>query len=413
MSDTALSYEEPDIILILTQSSFLILLNVLGSVIDHYLYCGLIAQILLGIAWGKPGGDLLADDFQKVVTQIGYLGLIAIIFEGGLSTSPKAVQKNLILSTCVALTGILVPLGLSYSLLSFASSTNLQAFAAGAALCSTSLGTTFNVLKTTGLSSTRLGVVLTSAAMLDDVVGLIMVQIISNLGLNSGPFQPSIVVRPVFVSIGFAVVLILVCKYIYRPIMGYLAVRKLVTKLLEMSTIYFLVCTAFLLALITSASYAGTSVLFATYLAGASLSWMGTLHVLWDMTAQQPNSETLTSPDTSSIARILSSPVSKVNQQSSSGRQEGRSDESPLQPSIELRDQTRQQATPPPDDDSPVTVHARAIPSNKVEDSHAAQDNHGLRMYNRFYAPAVDHILKPFFFVCPPKSCDTIHRSIS
>lgn len=51
MSDLALSYHEPDIILILAQSSFLILLNVVGSMIDHYFYCGLVAQVLLGMAW--------------------------------------------------------------------------------------------------------------------------------------------------------------------------------------------------------------------------------------------------------------------------------------------------------------------------------------------------------------------------
>lgn len=52
-----------------------------------------------------------------------------------------------------------------------ANATPLQAFAAGAALCSTSLGTTFTVMQTSGLSATRMGVVLTSAAMMDDVVG--------------------------------------------------------------------------------------------------------------------------------------------------------------------------------------------------------------------------------------------------
>ena len=47
----------------------------------------------------------------------------------------------------------------------------MQAFAAGASLCSTSLGTTFSVMQASGLSTTRTGVVLTSAAMMDDVVG--------------------------------------------------------------------------------------------------------------------------------------------------------------------------------------------------------------------------------------------------
>lgn len=392
MSDAALPYHEPDIILILVQSSFLILLNVVGSVVDHYLYCGLVAQILLGMAWGKPGGDLLSDDSQMVVTQMGYLGLIAIIFQGGLSTSPKAVQKNAILSTCIALTGILVPLALSYSLLSIASASNLQAFAAGAALCSTSLGTTFNLLKTTTLSSTRLGVVLTSAAMLDDVVGLIMVQIISNLGSTSGSLRTATVVRPVFVSIGFAVVLIFVCRYIFRPTMRYLPVRNVAKRLLSNSTTYFLVCTTLLLSLITSASYAGTSVLFATYLSGAAISWLGTIHTEEEASETPTNSSPLTSPATASTAHVLSSSVSGSNEQSLFERQQENVHEISHQPGIELRGRVRQQPTPPPE------VH-KSVSAKPMKGSVQEQGTRGSRMYDDYYAPAVDHILKPFFFV--------------
>jgi Kef-type K+ transport system membrane component KefB len=69
------------------------------------------------------------------------------------------------------MTGIVLCVGFSYILMVIANATPLQAFAAGAALCSTSLGTTFTVMQTSGLNVTRMGVVLTSAAMMDDVVG--------------------------------------------------------------------------------------------------------------------------------------------------------------------------------------------------------------------------------------------------
>lgn len=83
------------------------------------------------------------------------------------------MKANLALSSGVAATGIALPIGLSYVLLLLANATPLQAFAAGSALCSTSLGTTFAVMQTSGLSATRMGVVLTSAAMMDDVVGML------------------------------------------------------------------------------------------------------------------------------------------------------------------------------------------------------------------------------------------------
>ncbi|CAD6575675.1 MAG: Hsp70 ATPase ssc1 [Cyphobasidiales sp. Tagirdzhanova-0007] len=53
---------------------------------------------------------------------------------------------------------------------------------AGAALSSTSLGTTFSVISQAGYGKTRLGAVLTSAAITDDVVSLILLQVVVSLG---------------------------------------------------------------------------------------------------------------------------------------------------------------------------------------------------------------------------------------
>lgn len=77
-----LAYEEPDIITILIQSSFLLVLNVVNYVFDSVIFCGLVGQIFVGVAWGTPGGKLLNEEVEHVVTQLGYLGLILLVYEG-------------------------------------------------------------------------------------------------------------------------------------------------------------------------------------------------------------------------------------------------------------------------------------------------------------------------------------------
>lgn len=57
-----------------------------------------------------------------------------MIITGGLSTSCKAIKSNFALSAGVAVTGICLPIALSFSLLNLAKATTLQAFAAGASL---------------------------------------------------------------------------------------------------------------------------------------------------------------------------------------------------------------------------------------------------------------------------------------
>jgi hypothetical protein len=94
----SLPYHEPDIITILVQSSFLLVLNVVNHILDRLLYCGLIGQILIGIVWGTPGGKWLSQAVEQVVVQLGYLGLIFLVFEGMVFNSPRSCYFSLLSS---------------------------------------------------------------------------------------------------------------------------------------------------------------------------------------------------------------------------------------------------------------------------------------------------------------------------
>ena len=92
--DASLPYHEPSITAIVILSGFLILLNVVDYGLDRLVYCGLIGQVLLGIAWGTPGSKWLPAEIEAAVVQLGYLGLILLVYEG---CDPKtsAVQSPL------------------------------------------------------------------------------------------------------------------------------------------------------------------------------------------------------------------------------------------------------------------------------------------------------------------------------
>lgn len=172
-----------------------------------------------------------------------------------------------------------MPIAFSFALGRLVHATPLQCFAAGAALCSTSLGTAFTVLATSGLVQSRLGVVLTSAAMMDDVAGLIMVQIISNLGSSDKSISAVTVVRPLLVSLAFAVVVPFLCFWIVRPATCWLNTQRekqygtRLNAILGARGTALALHTLVLVGCVAAASYAGTSNLFAAYIAGASISW--------------------------------------------------------------------------------------------------------------------------------------------
>jgi Kef-type K+ transport system membrane component KefB len=286
------------------------------------------------------------------------------MFAGGISSNLKSLKANLFLSSAVALTGITAPIGISFVLLGLLPLSPVQAFAAGAALCSTSLGTTFTVLATSGLTESRLGVVLTSAAMMDDIVGLIMVQIIPTLSAGS-TFTEITVVRPVFVSIAFAVLVPSICLFIAKPVLlsanDYLQQprKDKCRSTFSSSRAAFVYQTGVLLAMITGATYAGTSNLFAAYLAGAAVTWLG--DCLADHKREQLSS---TSPTTTQVTEQISSILSSRR----------------MHPN------------------RPASASANIDTSAGNRTLEHPDDCSGKKVYEKYYSPAVESILRPLFF---------------
>lgn len=139
-------------------------------------------------------------------------------------------------------------------------------FVAGAAARATSLGTTFAILSAAGLSATRLGVVLMSAAMLDDVVGLVMIQIISVLGGATTSLvgvQPWTVMRPIVASMGVVVVTSFAARYAL-PV-------SCASSESESPTLVYL---AILSVWVVPSAYAGASVLLGAFSAGVAASYV-------------------------------------------------------------------------------------------------------------------------------------------
>lgn len=297
------------------------------------------------------------------------------MFRGGLSTKFDALLSNFWLSGTVAMIGISAPIALSFTLQKLVNATPVQAFAAGAALCSTSLGTTFTILSTSGLDKSRLGVILSSAAMIDDVFGLVMTQIISSLGTPSGSFSAITVVRPVFVSIAFAVVVPLVCRLIIQPLTVHVLNKQFSEiskrKYLAGPSIALAVHTLILIGLVTGSSYASTSNLFAAYIAGAGISWWDELATKILKQRDQCNVDGRTTSKTKSYR------AGKAR----------KSD--PLRPC-----QVKSTAVVPPFGDQSGSV---SLPSSTAKFDNLNELS-GHAIYQHFYNPAVTYVLKPFFF---------------
>ncbi|EIW62307.1 Sodium/hydrogen exchanger [Trametes versicolor FP-101664 SS1] len=276
---TSLPYEEPSLIRLLVFSSFLYLLNLARIAADFLLHGGIVAEIALGIIYGSPLAALLPIEWEETFTVLGYLGLILVVFQGGLSSNLPMLLSNLPLSTVCALVGVGVPIAFSFALLNAAFGYKpLEAFAAGAALSSTSLGTTLAALN----SQSRIGTVLISAAIIDDVVGLVIAAVIPALALVQFPTSQSgnsglawTIIRPLLSSVLIAAIAPLVARFILRPLFWYHGVGELgwgSEKHADAVKLFLMVVTVSAMAAISY--YTSTSILYGAYIAGLILTYI-------------------------------------------------------------------------------------------------------------------------------------------
>ncbi|WWC89662.1 uncharacterized protein L201_004587 [Kwoniella dendrophila CBS 6074] len=281
---SSFTYHEPSIVQILILSSWIYLLNLFGWISQYVLSAELLGQILIGIIFGKPLAGWLDDNWQETFIVVGYVGLLLIVFEGGLNSSFNNVISLLPLSICIALTGILLPIGLSFILVPLGSFSALHAFAAGSALSSTSLGTSLSILNPNSigfdLRKSKLGTALLSAAVLDDIIAFVLSSILSDLGQDSSSSGSSElgknIGRTIGVTIALGLILIPITKFILKPM--YIQLYKRYDSWKEISwggkPLLLAFMTISFIGMIAATGFAGTSPLYGAYLAGLICAYL-------------------------------------------------------------------------------------------------------------------------------------------
>ena len=130
---------------------------------------------------GVSGLEPIAHD--ATIDMLARLGVLILLFEVGLESTVAQMMKVGLSSLLVAVLGVVTPFALGWVvglLLLPQSSWHVHAFL-GATLCATSVGITARVLKDLGHSQTSEARVILGAAVLDDVLGLVVLAVVSGV----------------------------------------------------------------------------------------------------------------------------------------------------------------------------------------------------------------------------------------
>jgi Kef-type K+ transport system membrane component KefB len=134
------------------------------------------------------------------------VGVILLLFEVGLESNFHEMRRVGTSSLLVALLGVIAPMGLGWATSRWLlpdQSWHVHLFI-GATLCATSVGITARVLKDLGKADTPESKIILGAAVLDDVLGLVVLAVVQAIIVQGSP-SPFAVLWLVGKAIGFLV----------------------------------------------------------------------------------------------------------------------------------------------------------------------------------------------------------------
>ncbi|GAB4224692.1 MAG: cation:proton antiporter [Stanieria sp.] len=134
-------------------------------------------------------GGLNAENVQsvfaaqsEVISVLAELGVIILLFEIGLESDLRELQKVGYQAAIVAVVGVVAPFAAgTIGLMLIFGMPAIPAIFAGAALTATSIGITSKVLSELGHLKSKEGQIIVGAAVIDDVLGIIVLAVVASL----------------------------------------------------------------------------------------------------------------------------------------------------------------------------------------------------------------------------------------
>jgi Kef-type K+ transport system membrane component KefB len=223
---------------------------------------GIVGEIVAGILIGPS--ILALVEPTEVLTTLAELGVMFLLFQVGLEVKPSDLIRNGIPATLIAISGVVVPFALGWGLSTAWGRSQIESIFIAASMVATSVGITAQVLGARGLLQKRASQLILAAAVIDDVLGLLILAIVSSVA--RGDVDVLGLLLTAAIAISFTLII---------ATLGTRAMKAIVPRVKDNlhaaeAQFAFAVCMLFGLSLV--AVYAGVAAIIGAFLAGMALS---------------------------------------------------------------------------------------------------------------------------------------------
>jgi Kef-type K+ transport system membrane component KefB len=248
--------------LLLTLVAVILGTKLLGELAQRLGQPAVLGELLAGILLGASVLGIL-DPGDPVIAALSEIGVLVLLFSIGLHTDIASLRGVGGPAVIVALVGVVAPFAGGYAAAVALGIAPIPALVCGAALTATSIGISARVLSDLGRLDTPDGQVVLGAAVLDDIVGLVILAVVSQMAAG-GDVDALGVGRTSAVAIGFVVVALVLGSRVIPPL--FRAVERI-----RVSGALGLIALAFAFALAVVADRAGSAMIVGAFAAGLIL----------------------------------------------------------------------------------------------------------------------------------------------
>lgn len=250
---------------------------------------GLIGEIIMGVVianlvigdfslmefldLGMPAPGVEGDHgsgVYPIVYAMAELGVIFLLFTVGLETKVNDLMKSGKAAFFCALMGVIVPFILGFALIMGTEGNMNHALFLAAAMVATSVGITARIIKDLKLMDTREARIIIAAAVIDDVLGMIVLAIVKGMA-ESGELSILNVASITLQAVVFVLVVIAICKWVIPRIYDYFEDRKKAKEAagkVPFSTNKLVLAIIVCLAMAALAEFIGLAAIIGAFLAG-------------------------------------------------------------------------------------------------------------------------------------------------
>ncbi len=222
---------------------------------------GIVGEILAGVLLGPAVlGWITPSNF---LSSLADLGVMFLLFRVGMEVKSSELMKVGGTATLVAASGVVVPFAMGWGILTLWSAPAIEAIFVGAAMVATSVGITARVLAAKGLLQHSSSRIILAAAVIDDVLGLLVLGVVSSMAKGTINFLE--IALTILLAGAFVVVVATWGSHAMKRFVPHVEVR---TKVAD-AEFAFAMCLLFALSLL--AMYAGVAAIVGAFLAGMAL----------------------------------------------------------------------------------------------------------------------------------------------